>query len=89
MQPRFRYELFVLKSLYFRSRVGCCSEDLQGEGHYILVRMKQISELILPQCCCLNGVFYHHKRKSNVDIQGTLKGYRLVAINLQCNNYKI
>ena len=33
--------------------------------------------------------FYHHKRKSNVDSQRTLKGYRLVAINLQCNNYKI
>ena len=26
---------------------------------------------------------YHHKRKSNVDSQGTLKVYRLVAINLQ------
>ena len=40
---------------------------------------------------CVYGCVYgcHHKRKSNVGSQGTLNGYRLVAINLQCNNYKI
>ena len=26
--------------------------------------------------------FFYHKRNSNVDSQGSLKGYRLVAINL-------
>ena len=49
MLPLFKYENFVLKSLYFRSRVGCRH---QGERHY----MKQMSELILPQCYCLNVI---------------------------------
>ena len=36
--------------------MGCCSKDLQGEWHYMLAHLKQMSDLILTQCYCLNTV---------------------------------